>query len=187
MSSSRCMGQRLRAAGTHSEISARGGRKGGNGSAPPGAHFSTRVRSADPPSLATMQYFTPQEMAGGVRYGGKCKVGNWNENAILDEVRFRARSAKPLHAFVRRASRQLGAPPTTSDPPIPSPAADSRPGVPGKETGWHAEDGPAQSTHGQGARTGTSAFRGRRIRHPGSARVSANLFFSGQAFSFPSR
>ena len=48
-----------------------------------------------------MQYFTPQEMAGGMRYGGKCKVGNWNESATLDEVRFRAKS---LHAFVRRAS-----------------------------------------------------------------------------------
>ena len=64
-------------------------------------HFSTRVRSADPASRATMQYFTPQEMAGGMRYGGKCKVGNWNESATLDEVRFRAKS---LHAFVRRAS-----------------------------------------------------------------------------------
>ena len=29
-------------------------------------------------------------MAGGMRYGGKCKVGNWNESATLDEVRFRA-------------------------------------------------------------------------------------------------
>ena len=48
-------------------------------------HFSTRVRSADPASRATMQYFTPQEMAGGMRYGGKCKVGNWNESATLDE------------------------------------------------------------------------------------------------------
>jgi hypothetical protein len=50
-------------------------------------HINARDCSADPPSRATMQYFTPQEMAGGVRYGGKCKVGNWNENATLDEVR----------------------------------------------------------------------------------------------------
>ena len=35
---------------------------------------------------SAMQYFTPQEMAGGVRYGSGCKVGNWNENAVVDEV-----------------------------------------------------------------------------------------------------
>ena len=34
-----------------------------------------------------MNYFTKQELQGGARYGGKCKVGNWNENVTLDEVR----------------------------------------------------------------------------------------------------
>ena len=132
-------------------------------------HFSTRVRSADPASRATMQYFTPQEMAGGMRYGGKCKVGNWNESATLDEVRFRAKS---LHTFVRRASRPLGAHPTSSYPPLPSPAADSRPGVPRQEAGRHAEDGPTQPTHGQGARTGTSAVSAE--AEFGNPRVSAS-------------
>ena len=77
-------------------------------------HFSTRVRSAYPASRATMQYFTPQEMAGGMRYGGKCKVGNWNESATLDEVRFRAKS---LHAFVRRASPSARRSPDFLSPP----------------------------------------------------------------------
>ena len=34
-----------------------------------------------------MNYFTRQEMEGSVRYSGKCRIGNWNENDTLDEVR----------------------------------------------------------------------------------------------------
>lgn len=40
---------------------------------------------------AKMQYFTKQELQGGVRYGSKCMVGNWNENVTLDEVRVASR------------------------------------------------------------------------------------------------
>ena len=138
-------------------------------------HFSTRVRSADPPSRATMQYFTPQEMAGGMRYGGKCKVGNWNESATLDEVRFRLRRRETASRVRSTRFSSLGAPPTSPDPPIPSPAADSRPGVPRQEASRHAEDGPVQRAHGQGARTGTSALP-RRPNSASLARVSAKRF-----------
>ena len=43
-----------------------------------------------------MQYFTKQELQGGVRYGSKCMVGNWNENVTLDEVRVASRPRETL-------------------------------------------------------------------------------------------
>ena len=67
-----------------------------------------------------MQYFTPQEMAGGMRYGGKCKVGNWNESATLDEVRFRAKSASRVRSngfSVRSALPRLPLTPRFPRPP----------------------------------------------------------------------
>ena len=40
-----------------------------------------------PPSAAMAMYYTKQELQGAGRYSGKCRIGNWNENDTLDEVR----------------------------------------------------------------------------------------------------
>ncbi len=32
--------------------------------------------------------FTPQQLAGGVRYGSKTRVGNWLEDVCLEEAKF---------------------------------------------------------------------------------------------------
>mmetsp|Transcript_18271 Transcript_18271/g.45445 ORF Transcript_18271/g.45445 Transcript_18271/m.45445 type:complete len:296 (-) Transcript_18271:170-1057(-) len=41
-----------------------------------------------------MQYYTKQELQGAGRYTGKCRIGNWNENDTLDEVRLKDYIAK---------------------------------------------------------------------------------------------
>ena len=48
----------------------------------PPEHRCVRVESS-----YTMQYYTKQELQGAARYTGKCRIGNWNENDTLDEVR----------------------------------------------------------------------------------------------------
>ena len=66
-----------------------------------------------------MQYFTKQELQGGVRYGSKCMVGNWNENVTLDEVRVASRPRDlirsicvppPRHVTTDRAPRPVPRP-----------------------------------------------------------------------------
>ena len=47
----------------------------------------TRARVHLSSRQSAMNYFTRQEMEGSVRYSGKCRIGNWNENDTLDEVR----------------------------------------------------------------------------------------------------
>ena len=54
-----------------------------------------------------MQYFTKQELQGGVRYGSNCMVGNWNENVTLDEVRVASRP-RETSSFVPFASLRPG-------------------------------------------------------------------------------
>ena len=49
-----------------------------------------------------MQYFTKQELQGGVRYGSKCMVGNWNENVTLDEVRVAIASRRETSSAFQR-------------------------------------------------------------------------------------
>ena len=75
-----------------------------------------------------MNYFTRQEMEGSVRYSGKCRIGNWNENDILDEVR--APSRRVAKNQIRRPSNACGAPvdPLRSSPALadPSPRAPNR-------------------------------------------------------------
>lgn len=63
------------------------GRSSGETSSPFWTHGTSRRTRDRPPRVASMNYFTKQELQGGARYGGKCKVGNWNENVTLDEVR----------------------------------------------------------------------------------------------------
>lgn len=46
-----------------------------------------RVNAAALRSACVMQYYTKQELQGAGRYTGKCRIGNWNENDTLDEVR----------------------------------------------------------------------------------------------------
>ena len=29
--------------------------------------------------------FTPQQLAGGLRYGSKTRIGNWHEDVVLEE------------------------------------------------------------------------------------------------------
>jgi len=41
-----------------------------------------------------MQYYTKQELQGAGRYTGKCRIGNWNEDMELDEVRLKDYIAK---------------------------------------------------------------------------------------------
>jgi len=60
-----------------------------------------------------MQYYTKQELQGAGRYTGKCRIGNWNENDTLDEVRtvpvpiFRTPFGRcVLWALVRRVSAE---------------------------------------------------------------------------------
>ncbi len=31
-------------------------------------------------------YYTPQQMAGGVKYNSKVRIGNWKEDIELEEV-----------------------------------------------------------------------------------------------------
>ena len=77
---------------------------------------------------SAMNYFTRQEMEGSVRYSGKCRIGNWNENDILDEVR--APSRRVAKNQIRRPSNACGAPvdPLRSSPALadPSPRAPNR-------------------------------------------------------------
>lgn len=63
-----------------------------------------------------MQYFTKQELQGGVRYGSKCMVGNWNENVTLDEVRVASRPRETPRSFHLRPSA-----PTSDHRPRASP------------------------------------------------------------------
>ena len=30
-------------------------------------------------------HYTPQQMAGSVKYGHKCRIGNWNEDTALED------------------------------------------------------------------------------------------------------
>jgi hypothetical protein len=32
------------------------------------------------------QYYTKQQLQGAGKYSGKCKIGNWNEDAELEEI-----------------------------------------------------------------------------------------------------
>lgn len=41
-----------------------------------------------------MQYYTKQELQGAARYTGKCRIGNWNEDTELEEVRLKDYIAK---------------------------------------------------------------------------------------------
>jgi len=41
-----------------------------------------------------MQYYTKQELQGAGRYTGKCRIGNWNEDTELEEVRLKDYIAK---------------------------------------------------------------------------------------------
>lgn len=94
---------------------------------PKGGRSQTSAR-ASPSRQSAMNYFTRQEMEGSVRYSGKCRIGNWNENDILDEVR--APSRRVAKNQIRRPSNACGAPvdPLRSSPALadPSPRAPNR-------------------------------------------------------------
>lgn len=61
--------------------------------------FLLRRRSSLP---CAMQYYTKQELQGAGRYTGKCRIGNWNENDTLDEVR--KRNSRPFERMEKSSS-----------------------------------------------------------------------------------
>ena len=66
-----------------------------------------------------MQYFTKQELQGGVRYGSKCMVGNWNENVTLDEVRVASRPRETSFVPLRPSAPTSDHRPRASPRPTP--------------------------------------------------------------------
>jgi hypothetical protein len=36
---------------------------------------------------ANMQYYTTQQLQGAQRYTGKCRIGNWNEDTALEDIK----------------------------------------------------------------------------------------------------
>ena len=130
----------------------------------------TRARVHLSSRQSAMNYFTRQEMEGSVRYSGKCRIGNWNENDTLDEVRAltRRRVAKnqirpapsrvPSRTPVARAPR----PPSLTHPFYRTISAGSPQGLHSQEGGRDAQDGQVQQAHGdrapEGASRGVDAF-----------------------------
>ena len=45
-----------------------------------------------------MQYYTKQQLQGASRYYGKCRIGNWNEDVELEEVRYVNQNTHARHA-----------------------------------------------------------------------------------------
>ena len=62
----------------------------------------TRGAPRNPRARFTMQYYTKQELQGAGRYTGKCRIGNWNENDTMDEVRVREGDAVGWSPFGRQ-------------------------------------------------------------------------------------
>lgn len=113
-----------------------------------------------------MNYFTRQEMEGSVRYSGKCRIGNWNENDILDEVRAPSRRVAKNQIRSKFLPTRAGPPWTLFAPRPPSLthprahpiAAGSPQGLHSQEGGRDAQDEQVQQAHGDGAPAGTRAF-----------------------------
>eukprot|EP00982_Pelagococcus_subviridis_P014835 31361-Pelagococcus_subviridis.AAC.5 len=55
-----------------------------------------------------MNYYTKQEMDGGMRYTGKCRIGNWNENDTMDEAQPRGGEAEGLARRRNQGGRAAG-------------------------------------------------------------------------------